>query len=374
MAPKPLHKFAATPSYRAARWFFRDCVRRYRGLLALITVLGAGSAGLLGASLALLNAAISGSGGTAAFDLPLPGLDLHPSVPAVAVLIIVALILSAVLTYAQGRAVFHLWRSYQIHSVNRLLDGARNAVARGVDPAVIDESPVLAGMRQSQRLGAFTRLVASSITPALRFLVFGGIAVALNPVLTVVLFLVTAPSAGLALMYYARKASRSARRVAALSRDAGRELGERLRQALEGDETARVSTSGAVPSPFAEKARAVTDRLLYVEQAKLATGFIAIASLGIFIGYGLTTAPEGEVAWGSMFVYVIALLLAFRQLVMVSSSISGFGRFYPFVQAQRDLVEALEQASSTEDFQERIRRSSIKVAMAADDDLLEDEL
>ena len=111
----------------------------------------------------------------------------------------------------------------------------------------------------------------------------------------------------------------------------------------------------------------MTDRLLHIEQARLATGFIAIASLGILIGYELLSAPEGAVSWGSTFVYVIALLLAFRQLVIVSSSISGFGRFYPAVQAQKELVEALEQASSSRDFAERIRRSSLKEELAAGD-------
>ena len=130
---------------------------------------------------------------------------------------------------------------------------------------------------------------------------------------------------------------------------------------------------GTASSPFAEKTRAVTDRLLYVEQAKFSAGLIAMASVGFFIGRELIETLDAA-AWGPILVYAIALLLAFRQLVIVSSAISNFGRFYPAAQAQHELVEALEKASSSEDFRDRLKRSSIGKMAMPDDDMLEEDL
>jgi hypothetical protein len=259
-----------TPSYQAARWFLGDCVLRFRGRLILITGLGFGAAALQGASLILLNAAIAGSNGTAPIDIPLPGLDPNHVIPVAVPLIVTALMLSALLAYAQGRQVLRLWQAYQVHSVNRIYDAVRSAIARGLDPKVIDESPTLKVLRLSQRLGALTRVVGSSIAPGLRFIVFSVVAVMLNPMLTIMLALVTVPSAGLALMYFARRASHSARRVVALSGEAGRELDRMLKQALQGDKKAVMPEVGATSSPFTEKVRALTGRILYVEQAKFA--------------------------------------------------------------------------------------------------------
>jgi ABC-type multidrug transport system fused ATPase/permease subunit len=356
----------APPSYRAARWFLGDCVRRFRGHLALITTFGMASAVLQGVSLVLLSKAVSGSAVHLPVKLPSIGTAPDLTIPVVVVLIVAMLLLSAAFMYVQGRLILRFWRTYQIHSVNRVYDAIRGAVGRGVDATAIEEAWVKPVLNQSPRLGAFTRVVSSSIAPALRFLAFGGVAVATNPFLTLILLVVTVPSAGLALMHFARKASHSARRSSAMSRDANNELHTLLQSALQGDNSAVLSDSGAKPSPFIERARALTGRILYVEQAKFAAGFIAMASLGIFIAYEFAMAPEGDAIWSTTLVYALALLLAFRQLVTVASSISSFGRFYPAIQAQQELVEALEAASSTQDFRARIKRSNLGNITGAD--------
>lgn len=373
MAASIINPITKSPSFRAARWFLGDCVLRFWGRLFLITGLGLGSAALQGAALVLLNTALASSNGSAPFRVAIPVLSLHGNIPLAVSLIMAALMLSVFLAYAQGRQVLQLWQAYQINVVNRVYRAVQGAVMRGVDVAVIDEAPTLKVLRLSQRLGAFTRVIASSIAPGLRFIVFGAVAVIINPVLTIILVLVTVPSGGLALLFFARKSSQSARRVAALSQDAGRELERMLKRSIQGDEKAVMPEAGTVSSPFAEKMCAVTDRLLYVEQAKFSAGLIAMASIGFFIGRELIETPDG-VVWGPILVYVVALLLAFRQLVIVTSAVSSFGRFYPAVQAQHELVDALEKASSSDDFRARLRRSSIGKMTIPDDDMLEEDL
>jgi len=367
-----IRRIKITPSFQTARWFFGDCVLGFPARLILITGLGLGAAALQGFSLILLNAAISGFSRATQVVPFVRGIPADGSISMAIPLLVIALILSVLLAYAQGRQVLRLWESYQVHSVNRIYDAVRSAVARGLAPTVVDEAPTLMVLRASQRLGALTRIVGSSISAGLRFVVFGVVAVMLNPTLTIMLALVAVPSAALALMYFARRASRCARRVAVLSGDAGQELNTLLKRALQGDKTAVMPELGVMASPFTEKVAAVTGRILYVEKAKVTAGLIAMLALGVFIGWELLASSEETVAWSAILVSALSLLLAFKQLVEVSSAISSFGRFYPAMQAQHQLLEILETAISPQDFRNRLERSSLYKAAATDDDLSEE--
>jgi len=294
------------------------------------------------------------------------GLDQSLVFPIAVALIMIALIAAAILGYVQGWLVLRLWQTYQFHSINRILAATRSAMERGVDAAAIEDSPVAAVLRQSQRLGAFIRIVGSSIAAGLRFLAFGAVAIYTNPFLTVMLIVVTIPSAGLALLHFARRASRASRRTGTLSKDAGTELTALMQRALRG-ESAAIATGDSETTPaLVEKARAMTNRILYAEQAKLVAGLVTMVSLGIFIGYMYVTTPESNA--NTMLVYSLALLLAFRQLIIVATSISNFGRFYPAVQAQQEMLDALEHASSSSDFRARLQRTSISKIVTDEDE------
>jgi hypothetical protein len=361
------------PSYRAARWFFRDFVVRYRWRLTVITLIGLAAASLQGGALAGLNLVVAGSVDESR-TLPYLGISFAASedAAAIAALVILALGVAAILSFMQGHAVLRLWRVYQLHAVESLVDAVRRASARGaVDKASMREARVGEALRQSHNLGALTRLVAGSIAPALRFLVFSGVAVALNPNLTIVLLLVAVPSAGLTLLLFARGASRSARRVADLGRDAARELDQRLDAALQAQGVGGGARQAPGNSPFVARMDSLIRRLLLVEQAKLATAGMAIVASAVYMLYAGYQGTLQEVNWSQSFIYLVALLLAFSQLINVASSVSGLGRFYPAVALQKDTLELLEEATSVEHFRQMSKERGLQnVRLSVDEEAM----
>ena len=326
------------PFYATARWFYRDFVLRYGFRLAWLTALGFAAAALQGGVLFLLNRVVAtGSldGITTAqvFGWSFPtSNDLLPT----AILLLIVLEGSALLYFLQGRRVLDLWRRYQMHAVNILLQAVMQAVARGaIDERTLKEAPIAYTIRQSQRLGALTRLAANGIAPLFRFVAFSAVAINVNPRLTVALLLVAVPSGGLALLVFARRASRDARTVADLARAAARDLDERLAAAVDGRSLPFVDWQKESDSAFLRRVDAMLQRLLRVEDAKFATSTIAIAVLA---GFMLLEGHEnlvGSAQWGQIMIYLLALFLAFAQLVNVTSSVSSFGRFYPAVARQK---------------------------------------
>lgn len=351
------------PSYAVARWFFSDFVLRYRFRLAWLTALGFAAAALQGGVLLLLNRVVATGSLDGTTTIPVFGWSLRTGTGLlpIAILLLIALGGSALLHFIQGRQVLDLWRRYQVHTVNALLQAVEQAVTRdAVDERTLKEAPVGDTMRQSQRLGALTRLVANGIAPLLRFVAFSAVAISVNPRLTVALLLAAVPSVGLALFLFARRASRSARAVAELGRAAARDLDERLAAAADGHRLPFDDSQKESASAFLQRVDAMLQRLLRVEDAKFATSTIAIAVLASFVVLGGHDGLAGPAQWGQMMIYMLALFLAFSQLVNVASSVSSFGRFYPAAARQKAMIELLEEANSPEQFRRRLDEHGLR--------------
>lgn len=363
-----------TPAYRTARWFFRDFVVRYRWRLSMITLVGFAAAGLQGVALGGLHRVTSLSTDTAV-TIPLLGIPLMPSqlAPAIAGVIILALVLSAILTFVQGREVLSLWQRYQVHSVNTLFEAVARIMSRGtVDEASVREVPIMAALRQSQRLGAFTRVVAGGIAPALRFFVFAGIAVVLNPDLTFILFIVAVPSGIFTLMLFARGASQSARRAAELGHDAVKDLEQRLSRTFQLENALMSNDPAQRDSPFVSRVEAMTRRIYLVEQAKFTTAAIALLVSGGFLVYGSYSGAFDSANWSQHFAYLLALLMAFSQLISLASSLSSCGRFYPAVSLHKDTLDLLEKATSSDHLLRMLHsRGMMKAELSDDDEMME---
>jgi ABC-type multidrug transport system fused ATPase/permease subunit len=292
--------------------------------------------------------------------------DLRQSVSLLATLIFIALASSALLTFFQRRGVLDLWRGYQIHAINSVLHEVQQACRRGVlDEVSVGLSPIPYTLRQSHRLGLLARVVANTVAPAARFIALGVFAISVDPFLTVALFLAAVPSGALAIFYFARQASRSARRAEALARSARQDMDARLGASIEG----RVRfISEKQRSPFVRRLRLLIERLTWVESARLATGMITIvmlAALILFAGYAGSTS---SIQWSQVLLYVLALMLAFSQLIALASAISSFGRFYPALIRHKLLLETMREAQSTEDFRKRLSRENLAGMIDDDDD------
>lgn len=357
---------------RTARWFFKDFVLRHRGSLAWITALGAGAAALQGGTMFLLNDVIrGGAGGGSLLAAAIGDAGAGQGVALLAGVVLLTLSGSALLLLFQGWQILSLWRRYQLHAMNALLQAVQAASARGALDERSAKKPLIpSALRQSQRVGALTRVVASTVTPALRFVAFSAFAISVEPALTVVLFLAAIPSGALTLFLFARRASQSARQVQALSRDAKKELNRRLDQALANRLELLDERDQGADSSVVMRVSALIERLVWVENARFATAQLTIlllAGLIIVAGYAGSASPT---SWGGVLLYVFALMLAFTQLANLASALSTFGRFYPYVTHHMTLLTILHAATSPEDFQERAQRERLTDAFTDD---LDDE-
>jgi ABC-type multidrug transport system fused ATPase/permease subunit len=360
---------ANAESLRTASWFLQDFVFRYRLILGWITLLAGAAAALQGGTLFLLRFFFT------AEALVLPGMsgdegwriDADNSVTLLAIVTFVALGAGALLIFVQGRSILGLWRTYQIHATNALLHEVYRASRRGaIDEAAISASPVSHGLRQSQRLGMFARVVAGGISPTLRFIAFSIFAISVNPLLTLVLFLAAVPSGGLAMFFFARQSSRTMRSAEELARDASKEMDNRLKAAAAG-KFHPVDEREAKRSPWLQRVGLMVRRFVWVENARFATAQITIVTLTAVIlvaGYSGSAVP---IQWSDVLLYVLSLLLAFTQLVALASLVSRFGRFYPAIERHKALLEILREAKSPSQFQRRIERRNL-ASPAKDED------
>jgi hypothetical protein len=358
-------------AFQTAAWFFRDFAVRYAFRLSIVTGLGFAAASLQAAALFGVNHLL-------ARDEPraLPILNITVDHEQAALLgglfLLGAIAISAVLALIENRMVLDIWRRYQLHALDSLLVGIQEACRRtSMQLGDLGGTKLRRLLRQSQRLGAFSRIVAASIAPALRFIAFSSYAVIANPLLTVALLLAFVPTAGFTLLYFARKASRCARAVVNLSAAEAEELDKRLEQAGQGRYESHDERKRGTNTAIESRVTALTGRLLWVEYSRFLTTIISVVVLGLFFVLMKTTTYFGTHSWASVVIYLIALYIAFRQLIMLATAVSNFGRFYPAATEQKAVLEALHNADSPEEFWQILKRVGISSeALENDDDNL----
>jgi ABC-type multidrug transport system fused ATPase/permease subunit len=358
-------------AFRSAVWFYHDFVVRFRARLIVITGLGFVTASLQATALFGLQHVLKQLGGNQPEQLSLLNITISADYAGHlgALFFLVVLGGSATLTLIQGRLILDLWYRYQLHGTDSLLLAIQGACQRGaVSPEDLEPRYIRRLLRQVQRLGAFSRFVVGSITPALRFLAFSAYAVVSNPLLTLLLLLALIPTAGLTLLFFARKASHCARAVIDLAGEETKELDKRLKDATEGRYLQLKERQSIEDTAVERRAKAVTGRLLWVEYSRFMTTVITIFVLFIFFVIIINTEVFGDNSWASIVTYVLALYIAFTQLITLASSISNFGRFYPSVAEQKAIVGAFLRATSAADIWRVLNKAGVSPAQLDDDE------
>lgn len=352
-----------------ARWFFNDFVKRYPASLTWITVLGFAAVALQAGALVGIKYALEQLGSPGPIVIPYIQTEMGSDEMAMVVglFLLVTLGSSAFLSLIEVHTVLQLWQRYQLHALDSLLVAIRNACQRSsITVESLGGRSLLRPLRQVAQLGAFSRIVAASIAPALRFLVFSTFAAVAQPLLTLALLVALVPSAGLALLLFARKASHASRAVVDLAGEETAELDHLLKGAAEGQYAA--ATKLEPGSAIIKRARALVDRLLWAEYARFAATIITTVVF-LCVGFVFYSSGATQTAdWSSAIVYLLALFLAFRQLITLSSKVSAFGRFYPAVVKQKELIEVLDQSSSPKQLTRALGNAGIKAGGVDQDD------
>jgi hypothetical protein len=364
---KLVEKFVAHNEHalRTAIWFYHDFVVRFRAQLLVITALSLAAVSLQATALLGFKYVLHQVGGDQPEQMSLLNITISADYAGYfgALFLLGVLGGSAVLTLIEGRLILNLWFRYHLHGVDSLLLAIQGACQRGaVSPKDLDPRYIRRLLRQVQRLGAFSRFVVGSINPALRFVAFSAYAVVSNPLLTLLLLLAVIPTAGLTLLFFARKASHCARAIIDLAREEADELDKRLKDAAEGRYLQLKERPSVEDTAVERRARAVTGRLLWVEYSRFITTVITIAVLCVFFAIMSTTEIFGDNSWASIVTYLLALYIAFTQLIAMASSISNFGRFYPTVAEQMAIVEAFLRATSSADVWRVLNKAGLSSA------------
>lgn len=349
------------------RWLLSDFFFRYRLELVWITFLGAIAAGVQTGILVGLHKIMGGH-----FDAELSQwLSASHSSLMFGAGLAALFALAAYLNYLNGCQTLALWPRFQIHSLNSLIDGLHKAVARGaVDTQSLKNSVFRKCLRGTQRLGSLSRLITKGILPFFRFLGFTGYALYINPSLTLILLLVGAPISAASLLMFFRRAAECDRAAEAKASESYRYQDALQLTALSQESFVPIKSDAlSNGSVLTQRLDNLVSRFIWVERAKLATTLTTIGGLGLVI-----TLFEGGMGpnWGQLLVYLLALIMAFAQLIQLASLVTTVGRFYPTVARHRKMLEAMALSQSVADFSQRIAAAGLvdtRDVADSDDDL-----
>lgn len=358
------------PALNVAVWFYRDFILRYPAKLFWITSLGLASALLQAAALVGIGYGVELLTSNKSVVPFSTGVAVESGQAAIygGVFLLLTLGGAAVLTFMEGCAVLALWRRYQLHSLNALLANAHAAFRRGsATLAILREVSFRTILRQVVQLGAFSRVATASIAPALRFAAFSTYAIILNPLLTIALLASFLSVGGLTIFQFARRASRDSRSAISLASQEGQELDQHLSSIAEGEFIYHKADKW--DSAINRRADAITSRFLWVEYAKFAASIVTIVVLiSVYVVGSFQTVSTQD--WAVTLTYFLALFLACRQLVAMASSFSTFGRFYPLIVQQKEMLAALQTARSPEELRKALSKSgSAGAAPLTDEEL-----
>jgi hypothetical protein len=356
-----VHKFLRRNREAAATasWFFGDFVLRYKYELAFITALSAAATAIQAFVLVALNQLVAG--GTAVTLLQWIKFSHSPTA------FVALLSLSGLFTYLSGKRTLALWPRYQGHALNCLFSAVQDSAIRNfIDLKAISGSGLLKALQDTQRLGAFSRLVTKTILPALRFLAFFTYAMVANPIATLIAFAIVAPISGATLLFCSRKAAQCDRNAESIARESSKQLQECLSFYFD---SLVASNSCAkdlgANSAISQRTVYLVNRFVWVERARFATTLATISMLGGLVAFAGMT---GDTNWIEFLIYILSLLFAFSQLSNLTSSISTFGYFYPTVARHRKMILAL-RSSSIEDFYATLRQSFVVVGAIQEEDV-----
>lgn len=342
--------------FAVGSWFFGDFVIRYKYKIALITFFGAAATAIQAGMLAFFSRYL-----TNGLNFNHAELFTHQYANvAFGLLIFLVLASSAVLMYLNGRQTLQLWPIYQIHVVNRMLGALHDAAKRGVvDTDTIKQTIIPKVLISSQRMGAFTRLVTKSILPIIQFIGFTIVAFSINPVISLVVFLIITPISAVALLFFSRKASQCDRAAESMARDSSKQMLEIIETNTQAKQKLVTLNNNKSESIIEKRIDFFVKRLEWSERARLTVGLITVGLLaGIFI-YSSTATSAGL---AELIVYLVSLMLSFRQLASLALTVSNFGRFYPTVSRYMHLLNIVSTSATADEFKLRIQKARLRSA------------
>jgi len=332
------------------KWFFNDFVLRFKKSILLVALSGFGSATIQAGLLFLINSFVNQSKIAlkieSVFSLWLPEFRLDIFL---AIAVFLALITSSSLVFLQSRITLGLWKRYQIHTCNNLLDQVAIASARGIiDKDLVNQSAIPRVLTTTQRLGAFTRILCNSISPFLRFIALAFFAATMQPSLTITVLATAAIFGGFVLLIFARDASRQDTNMGNYAYESSLDITQRLQNAVQQKSFRIQLDSTTERSAHVRKIDHLLASLLSMDKSRLAGMILTVGLLLAVIFVSGHSFELNSETWGGILLYFMSLMLALMQLVILGHVATNFARFYPTIYKYKKLLEILNSADSKE--------------------------
>jgi hypothetical protein len=333
-----------------------DAVWRFKRRIAVLAIFGGVGVfiqgGALGAALLYARSLESGDPVT----LPLLGREFDPRADVellwlVAVLLTAALLVGGYSFYRFKSGAIAVGREYE----SRRLHETLAAVSRLPHPKVPDSSSLLdeAHIAQVQRdarfCGRVLRKIIEGFVPVVVVPVAGLILLVMNPILTVVLGLLTAAAAA-SMFRSNRRGARASERMERFARDAMQERKGAIRRLLAGDlshAANRRTPDLNSNKPVRRHLDAYTDRLQAIEDSGLASSVVTALALGIILLLEGRAVLTGDSAITTLLSYLVVLRIFLTHLMRLSRSVAAVSRFYPQVKRHFTFADRAAPATTT---------------------------
>jgi hypothetical protein len=342
------------------KWIFTDIILKRKGDFILISVLGLLAASAQAGVFFVINAYVNHNRLTFKIDFILKSIGLMLDVNSILILVVFfGFLISASLTFLNAKLTLSLWRKSQLGCINEIL----NAIQRAINCKILDKNLYgskffLKPLKSTVRIGAFVRILAISTSPLMRFIILSIYAAHVYLDLTLIILSVSLMAGIISTLFFSRLASAKTRH-SELSNVKSTDHFIYIIDSLFDSRQDKNNFKSGDDNIFLHQSNALIDSIFASDKSR----FISMTSVAITLGFymyfsGYTNVMEQNSS-ASNLLYLLSIIFALLQLVLLSQIVTNFGRFYPILLNHVQLLKSLNEAESSESLECNFKSAGI---------------
>ncbi len=343
------------------KWICTDIIFKRKSDFIIISLLGFLAASAQAGVIFVINAYVNHSSLTFKIDLVLKSIGLILDVNSILILVVFfGFLISASLTFLTAKLTLSLWRISQLGFINEIFNAIQYAYHRKVlDKNLYGSTFFLKPLKSTVRIGAFVRLLAISTNPFMRFIILSIYAAHVYLELTLIILSVSILAGIIATFFYSRLASTKIRHSELSNIKSNDHFINVINNVFDSNEHTK-NFNSAKTNVFLEQSNALIESIFASDKSR----FFSMISVSIILGFymyysGYTNLMEQNSS-GSNLLYLLSIILALMQLVLLSQVITNFGRFYPVILDYIQLLRSLNEAQTSQSLVGMLNKAGIK--------------
>jgi hypothetical protein len=275
-------------------------------------------------------------------------------------------LISASLTFLTAKLTLSLWRMSQLGFINEIFNAIQYAYHRKVlDKNLYGSKFFLKPLKSTLRIGAFVRLLAMSTNPLMRFIILSIYAAHVYLELTLIILTVSILAGIIATLFYSRLASTKIRHSELSNINSNDHFINVINNVFDSNEPTN-NFNSAKTNAFLEQSNALIESIFASDKSR----FFSMISVAVILGFymyfsGYTNVMEQNSS-GSNLLYLLSIILALMQLVLLSQVATSFGRFYPVILDYIQLLKSLNEAQTSRSLAEKFKKANITSSLDLD--------